>query len=105
MGQSRNKPCRFRPAATADLENIWAFGAERWSPGQAVRYLADLVNAIERLADNPNIVRERIEFSPPVRIYTFRSHIVIFRDEEDHLEIVRVRHGREDWAADLAPPV
>ncbi len=57
---------------------------------------------MERVALNPQIVRERNEFTPPVRIYTFRSHIVVFRDEGDHLDIIRIRHGSEDWAADPA---
>ena len=73
----------------------------RWSARQADDYVSDLAKAIERLAENPRIVRERIEFTPPVRIYPFKSHIVIFRDEEDHLDIIRIRHGHEDWMAEV----
>lgn len=34
-------------------------------------------------------------------IYNFKSHIVVFREEIDHIAITRVRHGGEDWASDV----
>jgi toxin ParE1/3/4 len=100
MSQRRNRPVRFRPSAAADLENIWAFTADRWSPDQADKYIAELVKTIDLLADNPNLARERFEFSPPVRIYVFRSHIIVFRDGGDYLDVIRLRHSREDWMSD-----
>lgn len=54
-------------------------------------------NALPR---TPGIVRERVEFTPPVRIYRYEAHIIVFRDEGDHLAIIRIRHGSEDWASD-----
>ena len=102
MEQSQGKPCRYRPAALSDLEDIWSFTAQRWSPDQADAYVTDLAAAIDRLSANPGIVRERIEFTPTVRIYNFKAHIVIFRDEGDHLDIIRIRHEREDWTSDLS---
>ncbi|PST17318.1 type II toxin-antitoxin system RelE/ParE family toxin [Mesorhizobium plurifarium] len=48
-------------------------------------------------------LRERFEISPPMRIHPFRARLVVYRIEEDgDVLIVRVRHGREDWAGD--PP-
>lgn len=99
MSQNQNKPYRLKSAAVLDLEGIWSFTAGRWSVEQADEYVSGIVAAIERLAENPAIARERIEFTPPVRIYTHKSHVIIFRDEGDHLSVIRVRHGSEDWAS------
>jgi toxin ParE1/3/4 len=100
MRQNQNRSWRLTPAAVRDLEGIWSFTAERWSVSQADQYLKSLIVAIESLLQNPAIARERVEFVPPVRIQSCRSHVIIFRDEGDHLNIIRVRHGSEDWASD-----
>ncbi|WP_438985218.1 type II toxin-antitoxin system RelE/ParE family toxin [Aequoribacter sp.] len=44
------------------------------------------------------IVWQRFELSPPVRVHPFRSHIIIYTQENNgDIFIVRVRHSREDW--------
>lgn len=100
MSPKQNKPFRLKPAALTDLENIWGFSALRWSADQADEYVQGLYAAFERISENPQIARERIEFTPPVRIHNFKSHIVVFREEADHIAIIRIRHGSEDWASD-----
>ena len=100
MSVGKSKPYRFTPAALQDLEDIWEFSARRWSPAQADKYLTRMVGAFERIAANPHMVRSRREYTPPVRIYRYESHVIIFMDQTDHIAIIRVRHGSEDWADD-----
>ncbi|UDF05348.1 type II toxin-antitoxin system RelE/ParE family toxin [Asticcacaulis sp. AND118] len=97
-----NKPYHLTPAAISDLENIWTYSAYTWSPTQADQYIAGLTSAFDLIADNPEIARERSEYSPPVRIYRHRSHIVIYQASKDAVIVIRVRHGNEDWMGDLA---
>ena len=100
MGAS--KPCRLRPAALADLEAIWDFTAARWSPDQADAYIKGISAAFERIGENPRLVPERTEFTPPVRIYRCEAHIIVYTEDDDHVSVVRIRHGHEDWASDPA---
>lgn len=102
MAPAGPKPYRLTLRARADLEEIWLFTADRWSIAQAEKYLAEIFRAFERIAENPSLVRERSELVPPVRIYRIHAHLVIYRDEADHIAIVRVRHRAEDWANDPA---
>lgn len=102
MVQAGPKPYRLTPRARADLEEIWLFTAGRWSIAQAETYLADIFRAFDFIAENPTLARERRELVPPVRIHRIHAHLVIYRDEADHIAIVRVRHRAEDWAADPA---
>ncbi|MEB3419070.1 type II toxin-antitoxin system RelE/ParE family toxin [Salipiger marinus] len=88
---------RLRPRAQADLEDIWRFGAETWSPEQADRYLDGLLAAFGLLREMPLIARERDEFSPPVRIHPTGPHLVIYRIADRHLDVLRVLGGRQDW--------
>jgi toxin ParE1/3/4 len=92
----------FTPKAEADLASIWAFTAERWSATQAERYLTGLGDTLALFRAHPEIARRRTEFTPPVRLHPYRSHVVIFTADEEALEVIRVVHMRADWAAVLS---
>ena len=86
------------PAARADLAAFWDHTAERWGPAQARTYFTGLDRLLSLLAEQPEIARERPEFTPPVRLHRYRSHLVIFRAAPGRLEVLRVVHARSDWA-------
>ncbi|MCI5046668.1 MAG: type II toxin-antitoxin system RelE/ParE family toxin [Aquisalinus sp.] len=96
----RSLEVRLRPAARQDLEKIWLYSAETWSPEQADTYIRGLSEVFDMISAHPEIARERIEFSPPVRIHRALSHIIIYVVQRDHIEIVRIRHKSEDWLSD-----
>ncbi|WP_372574974.1 type II toxin-antitoxin system RelE/ParE family toxin [Ruegeria jejuensis] len=93
---------RFSPAAQTDLDKIWDYTAEIWSPEQAESYLRGLGEKLEVLCSYPEIARERLEIDPPVRLHPYRSHLIIYRIESTHLAIVRVVHNRQRWQALLS---
>ena len=99
----RAKPTHYRltPAAEADLTEIWLYTAENWTVAQADRYMDSLERTFDTLLSMPEIARERMEFEPPVRIHPSAQHIVIYRILEDHLAILRVLGGRQNWQAHL----
>lgn len=90
---------RLSPAAQSDLSGIWGYTAEMWSPDQADTYLRGLGKKLEDLCSYPEIARERPEIDPPVRCHPYRSHLIIYRIEDDHLAIIRVVHSRQHWQA------
>lgn len=93
---------RLSRRAQADLENIWRFGAVEWSPTRADQYIDGLVAVFDLLLAMPEIARELTEFIPPVRIHPTGSHLVIYRTTDNHLHIVRVLGGQQDWRGILA---
>lgn len=95
---------RLTPRAGLDLEDIWVYSARTWSPGQADTYLRGLHAALADLCANPMIARERQDTVPPVRLHPYRSHLIIFMIEEDHLNVLRVAHRRQNWHALLERP-
>lgn len=101
MASAKRKPCRLRPSALDDLESIWRYTAAQWSVDQADDTIRQVTAGLETLAERPEIARERRELNPPVRIHPVASHLVVYRIESDHLDIIRIRHAREDWADDL----
>lgn len=94
------KPCKLRPAALADLEAIWVYSAQRWSVEQADAYLRQLADGLKLLESYPELARERQELTPPVRVYRLASHLIVYRIEAGYLDVIRIRHAREDWVGD-----
>lgn len=87
----------FRPWAEADLVGIWDYTAARWSEAQAERYLAGLGDTLALLCAHPEIARLHQDFTPPARLFPYRSQLVIFIADEAALEVIRVVHMRSDW--------
>jgi toxin ParE1/3/4 len=91
----------FTPKAEADLLEIWDNTVARWSEAQAERYLGGLDQTLRLLCDYPDIARLHDEFTPPVRLLPYRSHLVIFVATDSALDVIRVVHMRTNWAAVL----
>ena len=94
-----NLVSRFRltPAAQDDLSRIWDYTAETWSPLQADAYMRGLERVFGALVAHPELMRERAEFDPPVRLRPYRSHLIVYRIEGDSLVVIRVLHARRNW--------
>lgn len=88
---------RLTRKAEGDLTEVYLAGVRDFGVAQADTYLADLLNTFDILADNPLLARLREEFHPAVRIHPHGAHIIIYRDIEADILIIRIRHGREDW--------
>ncbi len=92
---------RLTPRAIADLEEIWLYTAETWSIAKADRYTDSFAQSFDTILTMPEIARERLEFSPPVRIHPSGQHHVVYRIEADYLLVIRILGGGQDWAAIL----
>ena len=90
------------PKAEADLEDIWFYTVQEWSIEQAIKYIDDLGNAFQLLADSPLLCRERNELTPPVRIHHFKYHLIVYISRPDSIDIVRVLHENMDYKAQLS---
>tara|TARA_R110002126_G_scaffold160670_2_gene308339 strand:+ start:366 stop:656 length:291 start_codon:yes stop_codon:yes gene_type:complete len=90
---------RLTRAAEADLISIYREGVILFGPEQAEAYFAALTASFERLAAHPRMARLRREIRPPVRLHPCGSHIVVYREAAGSIDVLRIRHGREDWDA------
>ncbi len=99
MPQEPVSEYRLSPAAQGDLERIWVFTVQMWSADQAEAYLQGLDETLDILVAHPGIARERYEIVPPVRLHPYRSHLIVYRIEPDHLAVIRILHTRQHWQA------
>lgn len=91
----------IRPAAEAHLADIWLQGAAKWGMSQAERYTDGLFALFDLLVEYPEMALEREEFTPPVRIHSSGSHLVIYRLKGQGVEIIRVLHAHQNLMAYL----
>ncbi|MBA4163570.1 MAG: plasmid stabilization protein ParE [Erythrobacter sp.] len=86
----------LRPAARADLAEIWLFGAAQWDVPQADEYLAMITSRIETVAEMPGIGSPAEDLPSRYRKLAAGAHRVIYRAEDDAVIVVRVLHERQD---------
>ncbi|WP_182050665.1 type II toxin-antitoxin system RelE/ParE family toxin [Changpingibacter yushuensis] len=87
---------RLTPAAQRDLSEIWDFTQKRWDVVQAEEYIAEIRDAIERVAKEPNRGRRCDEIRDGYRRYVVGSHLVFFVEYEDAIDVIRILHQRMD---------
>ncbi|AXJ97016.1 MULTISPECIES: type II toxin-antitoxin system RelE/ParE family toxin [unclassified Sphingomonas] len=92
---------RVTPRADEDYYAIYAHGVERFGRAQAEAYADRLDESFAFLADHPRAARMRYEFDPPVRALPVGAHMIVYDVEpDDTVVILRIPHGRADWAND-----
>ncbi|ARO33120.1 toxin ParE 1 (plasmid) [Rhizobium sp. NXC14] len=88
--------------AEEDIIAIAEQGVRMFGAAQARLYHDELFTALDLIAANPRMAREREEISPPVRVHPFKAHLIVYRIEDGTIFVIRIRHGHEDWASDPA---
>ncbi|WP_417816334.1 type II toxin-antitoxin system RelE/ParE family toxin [Thalassospira alkalitolerans] len=85
------------PRALDDLDDVWRYTAENRSLDQADTYIDGLVEVFDAIVAMPNIAGERPEFTPPVHIHSYQSHLVVYMTKPDQIVILRVLGGQQNW--------
>lgn len=91
---------RLSRKADQDIQSIAEFGIERFGVTQARAYHDVLFNVFDLIGQNPEMGREHPELSGDIRVHPHGPHIILYRDDDEGVLIVRVRHSREDWITD-----
>ena len=80
-----------------DLSLIYEFGIENFGILQAQKYLLGMHELFQTLSDSPNIGRNASEFSPLLRRFNYKSHMVFYSFTGSGIFIVRVLHHSLDY--------
>jgi len=91
---------RLSVEASEDIIAVYIQSHDQFGPRQADRYQDELEALFNRLAASPGVARLRTDYDPPIRVFTFKAHVVIYDEEPEGVMIQRVRHGHEDWQTD-----
>ena len=85
---------RVSARADADLLDIYLFGVAHFGRPQAVEYQLSFQHCFELLAENPRMGRHSPTIRPGLRRHEHGRHVVLYKEEADHVLVVAVVHGR-----------
>jgi toxin ParE1/3/4 len=89
---------RISKEALNDLEILWLYTLETWSPEQADRYLNLLMDEIEYLTVNPKSGKDYSHIRKRYFRSRVKSHFIFYKInlKYNELEIIRILHQQMD---------
>lgn len=88
--------------AIADVLEIGRYTEEHWEQVQRDKYLSLIDESFRSIAQNPSQGRNCSEIKTGYRKKNIGSHVIFYRQiADDKIQIVRVLHGRMDYASHL----
>lgn len=84
--------------ARLDLQEIVDYIA-RDNPSRAAAFLDELLHQIEIVGERPLSFPERSDWPIPMRSAIYRRYLIVFRNSNDRVEIIRVLHSARDIPA------
>ena len=92
-------------AAVSDLQSIRDYTLETWGPEQEQIYLDSLWNKFEQILTEPDRWRLREDLFPGCRVAAQGKHVILFRVQDDILQVVRILHSAMDFKRHIPNPV
>jgi toxin ParE1/3/4 len=80
------------PRARQDLIDIWTWIAAD-NPRAADRLLDLIDEKLLLLAENPRLGPVRPDIAPDLRLFPLRRYLILYREQSQGIEVVRVVHG------------
>lgn len=98
-----NMTYKISRAALHDLENIWLYTLEMWSPEQANRYYNLILDEIEYLTLHPTSGKNYDYVRKGYLRTRVKSHFIFYKinEKENLIEIIRILHQQMDIEARL----
>jgi toxin ParE1/3/4 len=84
--------------ALKDLEGIWLYTMETWSPEQADRYFRQVFEEIEHLTSRPRSGKDVSYIRKGYLRTKVQSHFIFYKinEKENCIEIIRILHQQMD---------
>jgi toxin ParE1/3/4 len=87
--------------ALSDLRAIEQFSIKEWGRKIADKYLDDIAAALDRLRQNPEILRLEPDFAPGLYFYRVKKHFLVCDAQDDLIIVLTVIHTSMDLPARL----
>lgn len=88
--------------AQSDLREIERFSVREWGRKTADEYLDDLQSALDRLKEDPEILRLEPDLAPGLYFYRVRRHFLVCDCSSETIVVLTVIHTSMDIPARLA---
>jgi len=92
----------FTPSANEDALQIWEY-ISQFSDERADRWLDDLDEQCQLIADNPQMGRARPEIQSDARSFPLGNYTIYYRRTGANIEVFRVLHAARDIEKQFPP--
>lgn len=91
-----SRECRLKlsPRARQDFVGILRYTDETWGRAQLLIYRSLIDKALETIRVNPDIGHHHNDLPQTLWVYSFGSHVAVYRVLGDLVEVVRLLHRR-----------
>lgn len=87
--------------ALNDLREIERYSVQEWGRKTADKYLEDLATVLDRIQQNPGILRLEPDFAPGLYFYRVRKHVLACDYRNQRVIVLAVIHTSMDLPARL----
>lgn len=84
------------PRAKADLQDIWTYTLEIWGEAQADKYIGELFERFEWLAEQPQLGKHRPDVENGYHCFGQGRHLVFYLIRDTAIDIIGVPHESMD---------
>lgn len=84
------------PRAEQDIHKAWLYTIEVWGESQADKYVRDLFERIEWLAENPCLGRERSDISNGYFSFGEGGHLIFYKITQAGIVVIGIPHQAMD---------
>jgi len=82
--------------AAYDIDEIDTYSQQEWGQKVADSYIASIDLALQRLAENPGLLRPKSEVSSAFYLYPVREHYLVCAIIDQNIYVLTVKHGSLD---------
>lgn len=94
---TESRTFHIRQKADHDLDNIFMYSYENWGAERAFKYIDDLVQSFQLLADNDKLGRSYNNVRADLYGYKIVSHIIFYKPTDYGIDIHRILHKSMDY--------
>lgn len=83
--------------AERDVESMFLHGVMQFGVPQAGSYSSGLRQTLDHIVQHPAAARLREEIRPPVRLYRYRAHHILYAVDGERIIVLRILHHSANW--------
>ena len=88
--------------AISDLREVERYSTARWGSKATDKYLDDLAAALDRISENPDLLRREPGLATGLYFYRVRKHVLVCDYRDRAVVVLAIVHTAMDLAARLA---
>lgn len=102
MSRSQRFQLLLTERALTDIEAIFAYSVEQWGKRTADRYLDDLEAGLQRIQEQPGLLKAEADLHPALQFYRVNQHLLACDVRPKAIIVLTVIHSSMDIPARLA---